>query len=385
MQVIEFIKQNGLDALKEAFNLKIKHYPEQKWVMLNYDQLNSPSTHPVVMECRSLILDISNGVENAFVVSRAFDRFFNYGETPVVNKAFEFNNAFAWEKSDGSLIPCYFNHVNNRWELATKNTAFGEGFTDSSKVHTYRSLILHSMFDGKEENFQAFMTAIGLGSQYTICFEFIGPANQHHTIYSNNELIVLMARHNVSGEYLKYSDLHSRVEGVSKLLHVNARKPIMYPFKSEADMLNQLKTLKGGLKEGLVAEDCNGLRIKVKTKAYLAAMHLKSTGTINPERAGVLVMTGEVFEWLSYNPQDTEYFQKLIDGYKSMRAAIEAAWTAVKDIVDPKEFAANAKNYSFSSILFIANKNKQHPFDVLEGMPENSQAKMLLTYMKDFK
>jgi hypothetical protein len=50
---------------------------------LNYDQIESAKAHPVVMECRGLILSYPHGE----VVARSFDRFFNYGEVPVITSA----------------------------------------------------------------------------------------------------------------------------------------------------------------------------------------------------------------------------------------------------------------------------------------------------------
>lgn len=77
MQVIEFIKQNGLEALTEQFAISVKKIDDL--LVLNYNQIDSPKTHPIVIECRSLILE----AKTLKVVSRSFDRFFNIYENGV--------------------------------------------------------------------------------------------------------------------------------------------------------------------------------------------------------------------------------------------------------------------------------------------------------------
>lgn len=86
MKVIEFIKQNGTDAesieaglkaLTEQFAISVKKVDDL--LVLNYNQIDSPKTHPYVIECRSLIMEAGT----LKVVSRSFDRFFNIYENGV--------------------------------------------------------------------------------------------------------------------------------------------------------------------------------------------------------------------------------------------------------------------------------------------------------------
>ena len=74
MQVQKYLKEFGIEALKQEFGIKVKEY-EEGLCVLNYDQINSPKSHPIVKECRSLILD-----KEFNVVSRSMDRFFNYNQ-----------------------------------------------------------------------------------------------------------------------------------------------------------------------------------------------------------------------------------------------------------------------------------------------------------------
>src|SRR3990167_1264052 len=101
MKVIQYLKEFGIDKLKEEFFIKVKEY-EEGLLVLNYDQINKPTTHPIVMECRGLILD-----KNFNIVSRSFDRFFNLGEATETQEHIDISKAYLHDKIDGSLIKIY--------------------------------------------------------------------------------------------------------------------------------------------------------------------------------------------------------------------------------------------------------------------------------------
>ena len=70
-------KEQGLsnaqafEQLTEQFAIKVKHYEDERIVLLDYHQLDSPKMNPIVIECRSLILHF----DTLGVISRKFDRF----------------------------------------------------------------------------------------------------------------------------------------------------------------------------------------------------------------------------------------------------------------------------------------------------------------------
>jgi tRNA splicing ligase len=79
IKVVDFIRQNGLEALSaDPYYIDIREY-DSGLVVLNYNQINSPKLDPIVRECRGLILDRNSGYS---VVARSFDWFWNYGECP---------------------------------------------------------------------------------------------------------------------------------------------------------------------------------------------------------------------------------------------------------------------------------------------------------------
>jgi len=138
MRTLELLKKGGLEAVRKL-GIIVKEYGDL--LVLNYDQINSPKTNEVVVECRSLILERKEGGDFQ-VVSRAFDRFFNVGEIQTENEdknVFSWKNAVAYEKLDGSLVKLYW--YRDSWRFSTRGTAFADGkCQDSGK--TYLDLIL---------------------------------------------------------------------------------------------------------------------------------------------------------------------------------------------------------------------------------------------------
>lgn len=117
MNVLKYLQTHTLEELSSTFGIKVKDY--QHYIGLNYSQIESPKSDPITIECRSLKLmkPINN---NWIVASRSFDRFFNYGESPDQYANFDFNEAVIMEKVDGSIIPIWYNSVDNKWEISSR-------------------------------------------------------------------------------------------------------------------------------------------------------------------------------------------------------------------------------------------------------------------------
>ena len=113
LQVQKFLRQGGtVDRLKAELGINVDR--KDDLVLLSYDQIDSPKTDPIVMECRGLILE-----KGAWeVVSMPFRRFFNHGEMLDLTKDFPYPGAKAQQKLDGSLIQLF--HWNGRWRMSTR-------------------------------------------------------------------------------------------------------------------------------------------------------------------------------------------------------------------------------------------------------------------------
>lgn len=50
MKTIDFLKDNGIEALRTELAITVKEVDDL--LVLNYNQIESPKTHPIVVECR---------------------------------------------------------------------------------------------------------------------------------------------------------------------------------------------------------------------------------------------------------------------------------------------------------------------------------------------
>ena len=194
MKAQEFIALNGVMALADApLNIKVREYPEAGYFMLNYDQIESPKSDPISMECRSLIVD-----KDGNVISRSFDRFYNLGECPEFYADFDISRAVVATKYDGSLIKVYWSPATNRWEISTRSQAFGEGPHAVGGI--FRDWVLKAM-GLTEGGFQDVMQSEGT-KEWTYIMEYISPYNRIVTRYETSSVVLLAVRENSTGKFI---------------------------------------------------------------------------------------------------------------------------------------------------------------------------------------
>ena len=130
LHVSRLLANGGVKNLCDKFKVKIKNYTEHDLMVLNYESFERDRDHPVVVECRGLILNSRTYA----VVSRSFDRFFNFqellqniGGEDAHHKLFQSKENFKfYEKIDGSLIKIY--KYNGEWHASTRGSAFAEKY-----------------------------------------------------------------------------------------------------------------------------------------------------------------------------------------------------------------------------------------------------------------
>lgn len=356
MEVIKFLKEHGLEKLKQDFSIKVRDYSDHKIIVLNYDQLNSPTLHPIVKECRSLILDYDFNV-----VSRSFDRFFNLNEKPC--STFEFENGMKlYEKIDGSIINIY--HHNGKWHTGTKSSAFGEFSSSRKREIAFHDNVLETI-NLTEHEFQTLFNNLNRNLTY-IC-EFASEDNIVVKKYTNAKLSLLSVRNNFTGLYLDENDFNI----ISKFLtkSMNFSLPIEYNIKSIDDIYNNLKHLKG-FDEGFVLYK-NGCPIaKIKTLTYVTVSLIKGEHGATEENLKKIVLAGEQSEFLTYFPELSERVDKLTNAYIKSKDDLFNTWNNIKNIENQKEFALAITNPNYSGILFKARKSNLINFnEYFEDLP----------------
>lgn len=368
MKVIEFIKQHGLEALTEQFAISVKKVDDL--LVLNYNQIDSPKTDPIVMECRSLILDT-----NLNVVSRSFDRFFNYGEALNVMPEIDWKRVVAYEKVDGSLIKIY--RHKSRWNIATKGTAYGESDCMGYGV-TFKELVLRALDCDSDADFQSLMDRSYMHHHITYIFEITSVENRVVKRYDGYKLHFLAARDNENGDYVTELENEWLTDAgcrLSNLIH----HPKEYRFNTVDECLRTARELKD-LDEGYVIYQDGVPIAKVKSPAYVAVHHIRGEG-LNPKRIMQLVLSGECDEYLTYFPDDRHVIQPYIDAHVKLVCHIDAVYDSIYQTEDQKEFAMKAGNFPFKAALFQARAKKIDPLKAFDDQRDTYKMDILKEYL----
>jgi len=129
-----------------------------------------------------------------------------------------------------------------------------------------------------------------------------------------------------------------------------------YQFSSIDDIMKNFREI-DAMDEGYVLwNEKTEHRVKIKNPDYVAIHHLRNNGVLSPKNIVHLINVNEHEEYLSYFPEDREFFDPYINAYNKLKEEINHLWENTKNIKDQKEFALKVKNKPFSGILFTMKK-----------------------------
>ena len=187
MHVQKYLETKTYADLESEFGIQVNQYDDR--VSLNYHQIDSHTHkfHPLVMECRGLILRKSDNE----VLCRSFDRFWNFGEDPKSDE-FDITKATVDMKVDGSLLTVY--HDGDKWQVCTRKMAFAEGPVPNKKS-TYAEIFAKAL--GADPN-DAF---VEIHKDLCIIFEMVSPETRVVTPYKEKQVYLLDVRDRVSGTF----------------------------------------------------------------------------------------------------------------------------------------------------------------------------------------
>ena len=354
MKVIEYLKEYGLEKLNQEYGVITKIYDEGL-IVLNYDQINSPK-NDITSECRGLILD-----REFKVVSRSFDRFFNYGENFAT---FDPNKAIAYEKIDGSLIKIY--NWKGTWYVSTRGTAFAESGVNGWGI-TFKDMVFRALKVDTEKAFQELCEG-NLDKNTTTLCEIVGVQNRVVTRYEEEKLYYLHTRDNNTGEHF-----YDRVGA----LFLGCLFPKNFTFNSIESCIETAKHLPD-LQEGYVMYEYGVPVCKVKSPAYVAVHHIRGEG-LNPKRIAELVVINEQDEYLKYFPEDEKHFIPYIGALQYSLKEAQHIYSKNKDIESQKEFALAINGEYCNGLLFTARKLKEDSIiKVFNAQETNYKVKYLL-------
>jgi hypothetical protein len=362
MLVQEYLKNHTYEDLTTNFGIKVKdEYPDR--VVLNYHQIDSYKHrfHPIVMECRGLILSKPDHE----ILCRSFDRFWNYGEDPRSDE-FDVTKSTIDDKIDGSLINVY--HDGAKWHSATRQMAFAEGLVPNKKM-TYADVFKEAIGDDPNVVFKE------ISKDLVIIFEVVSPETRVVTPYPEKQAYLLTVRNKFTGLFLGNEiTYHWPISKTAKWLY-----PAKHEFKTWEEIVESSKALPA-MEEGYVAT-IGDWRIKIKNPAYLAIAHLRENGAITEKRVVKLVFMQDHVEYLLHFPEDKPEFEPYIKAYREMIKDITITWTKYGAIEDQKDFALAIADCPAKGVLFAVRKGRKI-LEILDGFTDNYKVNLLKGYIK---
>ena len=339
LEVQKYLASASLEQLADEYAIKVNQHDNLPLVILNYNQIESPKTHPIIRECRGLVLN-SQTFEP---VARSFNRFFNWGEVQDEQHLFDFTDFTVQSKEDGSLALLYhFNgwRTNTRGSFATDNMEFQpftwhEGILKSLKLDSIDRVDRH------------------LDQKVTYVCEFCSPWNKVVRKYDEPTLYLLTAFVTETGEELSHEECDKFAQDL------NILRPTLYQFSH----LDEIKTFLQDQSEndptfeGVVIRDCNNQRWKIKSATYLGLHRLKGDSLFNPKHLIPFILTGEEDELLVYFPEVKGRFYEIKSIVNEAYISLLESWLDNQDIEDRKDFAIAVKDEEFAGFLFhLRNK-----------------------------
>jgi hypothetical protein len=364
LEVVEYIKQHGLDDLcQKHFITAKRHGKYNNLVLLKYDQINSDFNIKFVRQCRGIILDEANDWK---VVCYSYEKFGNYGEGYA--KKVDWETAKVQEKLDGSIIQLYY--YDDKWQVASSGMPDAAGNT-----HGFDKTFSELFWNTWNE------------------LDLIDP-NDHGVDKNNCYAFELMTKYN--RVIVKHEKPRIVLHGARRLSDLRELNPVVeahrygwecvksFPLdtiEAVVEAANQLDPMKS---EGFVVCDGNYNRLKVKSVQYVSMSHLKESVGMSNRQLLEIVRRNESSEFLSYFEEFKDDYYGVKAQYERLLGKMEGFYEAIKHIEERKDFAALAKKVNYSDALFSMKYGKVSDFKhYIAELPIKSLEKMLGLKVED--
>jgi len=323
----------------------IAHKEQDGKVILTYDMIESFKfrDHPIVKECRGLILY----TDNWDIACYPFERFFNMGEGYADKLPEDLEGCLVLEKLDGSLLSLWWDRVKSTWSVSTRKMMYAEGNVNDLTDKTFAQLFTEAM---QKTNIENLIRLQLLDRGVTYCFELTSPLNRIVTRYESLNITLLTARdHQTLHEFPRIA-----LSELSKYLEVSLVKAIPMSNWEEILKMDVDPMFEGYV---IIKEQLGGshLRVKVKNPSYLAISKITSS---HSKRAFMeLIQGNKQDDFLGYFPEYTDTITGLVAGLIKVDETVRKDWNELMGIENQKEFALEAVKRKFPSILFHLKKN----------------------------
>lgn len=352
LHIQKFLRQgNQLSDLRDFRIIHRRHSIHSSLVLLKYD-IKAPFGESIVQECRGIVLDENDDWN---VVSRAFDKFFNYGEGHAAD--IDWSTARVQEKLDGSL--CVMYHYAGKWHVATSGSPDASGKVRKAGVRGAAAYTMKTFADYFWETFRAQGGQMPMPGNEHLCFAFelMGPDNRVVVVHDKPWMRLLAIRDRVTGEE----------QNIEEYWGLVALPPVRsFPLGSFEEIGKSFAHISPVSQEGYVVVDGQGRRVKVKHPGYVALHHAKDG--MGAKAFVRIAQTGETPEVIAAFPEFAPMLKDMRERYSKLCAEVDAAYARLKDIPSQKDFALEAVKTPFSATLFAMRRSGGEADDKLRDV-----------------
>lgn len=354
LAVVKYLKNHSVVELSQEFPIRVTKHPAYNWYNFDYTSMAYDADikkHPIVKECRGLLLDM----DTLTPVARGFDRFFNLGE---LDTSFDTSQRFyVYPKLDGTYIMLFY--ADNKWHLKTRGSTTALGTVKDSNDVTFHDLF---MSYAKQQNWD-FDT---LPTYYTYLFELTTPFNPIVVRYPDTKATLIGIRSTQYGFLLNID--HFRCKLVQYFGDDNVLKSLMYTSNLR-EVTEYVASLNGLENEGVVLVDDYNTLLKIKNKDW-TAFHKKVWG----------ITAIKAIELLINNDPDldeiTVYFPDIANTIISTRKHLTDTYEYIyNDYLELKKLSTRKE---FAQAVFSDIKRKSYS-PVYFGLYDNYPLEQLLT------
>ena len=345
LQTQQFLRSGGTieQLAAEPCCLDIKRRDDySNLVHFTYNQLNSPKAHPIVLECRGLILDEADDWN---VVAYPFNRFANYGEewaSPI-----DWNSAKTQDKLDGSMI-CQF-YYGGKWLVSMKGNPAGRCSVGLYDL-TFEELFWKT-FKSQKLPLETFYPGV------IYMWELTSMANRIVCEYPEPRITLIGLRDRYTLQ--EYPVSNRLIANVSLLPVVRE-----YGLTSYAEVVKAAEALNPLQHEGYVVVDKDFNRVKIKSPKYVLIHHMKSG--FGQRRILGLIRLGEQSEVLAHFPEYQAWYDEVNTKVNEYCQNVDQEFTAIQHIEDQRAFVEAAKKTSNFHFMMEHRKGKfKNCFDYL--------------------
>jgi len=371
-----FIKKNignfQEELAKPPFAIKTKqHTVCPNLYMFKYSQFESDFTNPIVRCCRGSVYDIrEDGLVRPLLMP--FFKFANYGEAGA--DPIDWNNGlYVREKLDGSLIKlikvteregfpneCDLWTTNGSFEIDTEVPEFYPVENDENlpPPHTFASLRDYAL-RGHEEEIKR------LPQLWTFMFELTSPYNKIIVPYHETKLTLLGCRDPQGTEHTP--------EWAVKNFSLTFDTPKIHPLKNIDEVIAHCKAIDTNDREGVVVQDGNFNRVKIKSEHYRSLSSLKGEDHFSDEKLFTAIKEEWIDDALAAWPEIKKRSDEIIAEWVDFRHKVTSLCKKAESFYQTckNEFPDDPKEAKKRYALVVMGKYKPFSTFLFETVKEN--------------